>query len=67
MDYSALFITLKIILSRLCRLDFIGIVRLIRVNSMFDADKITDNFVSISDLFAFVNIDLDTSNPTFLP
>ena len=67
MDYSALFITLKIILSRLCRLDFIGILRLTRVNSMFDADKITDNFVSISDLFAFVNIDLDTSNPTFLP
>ena len=67
MDIKALAITLKIILSRLIRLDFVGINRLARVNTMFDADKITQNFVSIRSLFEFKDIDVDTSNPTPLP
>ncbi len=67
MDYKALAITLKIILTRLVRLDFVGINRLARVNTMFDADKITQNFVSIRSLFEFKDIDVDTTNPTPLP
>jgi CubicO group peptidase (beta-lactamase class C family) len=67
MDYKALTITLKIILARLVRLDFVGINRLARVNTMFDADKITENFVSIRCLFEFKDVDLDTGNPTPLP
>lgn len=64
MDFSALFITLRIIVSRLLRLDFMGINRLARVNTMFDEDKITQNFVSTRDLFDFIDIEIDTSNPT---
>lgn len=67
MDYKALFITLKIILSRLIRLDFVGINRLARVNTMFDADKIVDNFTAIRTLFEFQDVALDTSDPTPLP
>lgn len=67
MDYKALFITLRIILSRLIRLDFVGINRLARVNTMFDADKITQNFVSIRDLFEYVDVEVDTANPSPLP
>lgn len=67
MDYKALLITLKIIASRLIRLDFVGINRLARVNTMFDSDKITQNFVSIRDLFAFKDVDVNTSTPTPLP
>ena len=67
MDYKALAITLRIILARLIRLDFVGINRLARVNTMFDADKIVQNFVSIRDLFEFKDVELDTSNPTPLP
>jgi CubicO group peptidase (beta-lactamase class C family) len=64
MDYKALAITLKIILARLIRLDFVGINRLARVNTMFDADKITENFVSTRSLFEFKDVELDTSTPT---
>ncbi len=64
MDYKALFITLRIIASRLIRLDFVGINRLARVNTMFDADKITQNFVSIRDLFEYVDVDVDTAHPS---
>ncbi len=67
MDYKALAITLKIILARLIQLDFVGINRLARVNTMFDAEKIVQNFVSIRDLFDFKDVELDTSNPTPLP
>lgn len=67
MDYKALAITLKIILARLIRLDFVGINRLARVNTMFDADKIVQNFVSIRNLFEFKDIDVDISKPTPLP
>ncbi len=67
MDYKALAITLKIILTRLIQLDFVGINRLARVNTMFDADKITHNFVSIRSLFEFKDIKADISNPTPLP
>ena len=67
MDYRALAITLRIILSRLIRLDFVGINRLARVNTMFDADKIVQNFVSIRSLFEFKDIDVNTDAQAPLP
>ena len=67
MDFSALFITLRIIVCQLLRLDFMGISRLARVNTMFDEDKITQNFVSTRNLFDFVDVEMDTSQPTPLP
>ena len=67
MDLAALATTAKILLSRLIRLDFQGIARLGRVNTMFDAAKITANFVSIRRLFLFKDVAVDTSAPTPLP
>lgn len=67
MDYKALAITLRIILARLIRLDFVGINRLARVNTMFDADKIVENFTSIRTLFEFKDVAVDTNSPTPLP
>ncbi len=54
-------------MARLIRLDFVGINRLARVNTMFDADKIVQNFTSIRSLFDFKDVDVDTSAPTPLP
>lgn len=67
MDLSALATTAKILLYRLVRLDFTGIARLSRVNTMFDADKIVRNFISIRELFLFKDVPIDTSTPAPLP
>lgn len=67
MDFKALFITIRIILARLIRLDFVGINRLARVNTMFDEDKIVQNFTSVRDLFDFKDVDVSTDTPTPLP
>lgn len=67
MDITALTTTAKILLSRLIRLDFKGIARLSRVNTMFDPRKIVQNFISIRELFLVKDIAIDTTVPTPLP
>lgn len=63
MDFAALFDTIEILLSRLIRLDFAGLRRLMRVNSLFDEGKIIGNFTDMRGLFFHVDLPVETGAP----
>lgn len=59
--------TASLIIRHLVRLDFAGIKRLGRVNTLFAPDKIVHNFSNMQELLYFTDIHTDTSKPSPLP
>nr|WP_321507123.1 serine hydrolase [uncultured Celeribacter sp.] len=67
MQLSAALDTIKIIGTRLIRLDFKGIQRLSRVNTLFHPDKIVWNFSHLDQLFHALPFDMPSATPAPLP
>ncbi len=66
MDIAQIADTGRIIASRLFRLDFAGLRRLMRVNSLFEPDRIIDNFLSMQDIFETLPLPAAT-DPVAIP
>jgi len=59
--------TARIILSHLVRLDFHGLRRLVRVNTLFDEDKIVWNFSNLDKLFTTLTLPMPGQTVSPLP